>query len=215
MSDWRHRGRFSMSYFATMFLLIGASLAVWPHWISSWLGVIGGYHSYSTPPLASELLGASLGPHGGIALTLSALIPAVVLGWRWRGAATGSDQFWMALSLLLAITTIVLLPGQSVFDHVILLPGIFLLASRWQSHYSSPIFRTLLAVGTAVLLWPWLSSLALIVLRPLLRPEVFSSKTVFLLPLRTAAAFPFVLLGLLVIALRTRQTLDSAATPLR
>jgi hypothetical protein len=121
----------------------------------------------------------------------------------------------MALSLLLAITTIALLPGQSVFDHVILLPGIFLLASRWQSQYSSPIFRTLLAIGTVVLLWPWLSSLALIVLRPLLRPEVFSSKAVLLLPLRTAAAFPFVVLGLLVLAMRARKTLTSAATPLR
>jgi len=214
MSDWRQRSRFSLSFFATMFLLIAASLAVWPHWIPSWLGVVRGYDRYSTPPLISELLGPTLGPHGGIALIVVALIVAVVLGWYLRGAATGSDQFWMALSLLLAITTIALLPGQSVFDHVILLPGIFMLASRWQSHYSSPIFRTLLAVGTAVLLWPWLSSLALIALRPLLRPEVFSSKTVFLLPLRTAAAFPFVVLGLLVLALRTRQTLDSAATPL-
>jgi len=215
LSDWRQRSQFSLSFFATMFLLIGASLAVWPHWISSWLGVVRGYDRYSTPPLISELLGPSLGPHGGVALTLSALIPAVVLGWRWRGAAAGSDQFWMALSLLLAITTIALLPGQSVFDHVILLPGIFLLASRWQSQYSSPIFRTLLAIGTVVLLWPWLSSLALIVLRPLLRPEVFSSKAVLLLPLRTAAAFPFVVLGLLVLAMRARKTLTSAATPLR
>jgi hypothetical protein len=57
MSDWRHRSRFSMSFFATMSLLIAASLAVWPHWIPSWLGVIRGYHRYSTPPLISELLG--------------------------------------------------------------------------------------------------------------------------------------------------------------
>jgi hypothetical protein len=66
-----------------------------------------------------------------------------------------------------------------------------------------------------VLLWPWLSSLALILLRPLLRREVFSSKAVFVLPLRTAVAFPFVVLGLLVLSSRTRQTLNSAATPLR
>jgi hypothetical protein len=215
MSDWRQRGRFSMSFFAMMFLLIAASLAVWPHWIPSWLGVVRGYHRYSTPPLISELLGPTLGPHGGIALTLSALIPAVVLGWRWRGAATGSYQFRMALSLLLAVTTIALLPGQSVFDHVILLPGIFMLASRWQSQYSSSTFRTLLAIGAGVLLWPWLSSLALIVLRPLLRPEVFFSKAVFFLPLRTAAAFPFVVLGLLVLASRARKALLSAAAPMR
>ena len=215
MSDWRHRSRFSMSFFTTMFLLIGASLVVWSHWIPSWLGVIRGYHSYSTPPLASELLGASLGPHGGTALIIVALIAAVALGWHWRAATAGSHEFWMTLSLLLAVTTVAVLPGQSVFDHVILLPGIFLLASRWPAQYSSPTFRTLLAIGTAVLLWPWLSSLALIVLRPLLRPEIFSSKAVFLLPLRTAAAFPFVVLGLLVLAFRTRKALPSAGASLR
>jgi hypothetical protein len=215
LSDWRHRSRFSMSFFATMFLLVGASLVVWPHWIPSWLGVIQGYHRYSMPPLASELLGASLGPYGGVALIVIALIAAVAVGWRWRGAATGSYEFWMTLSLLLAVTTIALLPGQSVCDHIILLPGIFLLASCWRSQRSSSIFRTLLAIGLAVLLWPWLSSLALILLRPLLRREVFSSKAVFVLPLRTAVAFPFVVLGLLVLSSRTRQTLNSAATPLR
>ncbi|MFZ0290427.1 MAG: hypothetical protein WAL65_15255, partial [Candidatus Sulfotelmatobacter sp.] len=52
------------------------------------------------------------------------------------------------------------------------------------------------------LLWPWVASLGLIALRPFLRPEQFYSKAVFVLPLRTAAPFPFVVLGLLAIALR-------------
>ncbi|MGB7822643.1 MAG: hypothetical protein WBL22_10675, partial [Candidatus Sulfotelmatobacter sp.] len=131
-----------------------------------------------------------------------ALLAALVLAWRCRAAAAGSYEFWLTLSLLLAITAITLLPGQAVHDHVILLPGIFLLASRKEPQYSSPIFRALLAVGTAVLLWPWVASLGLIALRPFLRPEQFYSKAVFVLPLRTAAPFPFVVLGLLAIALR-------------
>jgi len=216
--DWRRRGRFNLSFFATLFLLIGASLAVWPRWIQSWGQVVLVYPHYAMPPLASELLGSSLGS-GNIALIAIALIAAILLVWRARAAVAGSYEFWLTLSLLVAITSVTLLPGQSVHDHVILLPGIFLLASRQRPQGSSPIFRALLAVGVSLLLWPWASALALIVLRPFLTPELFYSKAIFVLPLRTAAAFPFVVLALLIMALRAKSRhsaqLLSASPPTR
>jgi hypothetical protein len=84
------------------------------------------------------------------------------------------------------------------------LPGIFLLACRNKSHNSTKIFRALFAMGAAVVLWPWLAAAGLIVLRPFLRPEVFYSKALFVLPLRTAAPFPFLVLALLVLAMRAK-----------
>ena len=188
--------------------------AVRPRWIESWGRVVLGYHRYATPPLASVLPGSSLGAYCGAVFIAIALMTALTLVWRSRDAAAASHEFWLTLSLLLAITTITILPGQSVFDHVILLPGIFLLASRKQPGRSSPIFRALLVVGLAVLLWPWVAALGLIGLRPFLSPEQFYSEAVFALPLRTAAAFPFVVLGLLALALyrtsRRRRELASA-----
>ncbi len=198
--DWRRRGRFTLSFLGTIFLLVSAALAVWPRWIQSWGRIVQGYPQYSMPPLAGELLG--LGPNSGIALFAIALIATLLLARRARAAVAGSYEFWLTLSLLLAITTVTLLPGQSVCDHLILLPGIFLLASRKTSRGSSPIFLALLAIGIAVLLWPWVAALGLIALRPFLSPEVFYSKAVFVLPLRTAAAFPFVVLALLAIVRR-------------
>ncbi|MGA8273111.1 MAG: glycosyltransferase family 87 protein [Candidatus Sulfotelmatobacter sp.] len=213
--DWRRRGRFSISFFATMFILIGASLAVWPHWIESWVRVILGYHAYATPPLTSELVGASSGSLGGAVLIVIATIAALMLAWRGRGAPAGSDEFWLTLSLLLAITTITLLPGQAVYDHVILLPGIFWLASRKQIRDSSPSFRALLMIGAVVLLWPWAAAFGLLAVRPFLSPEQFYSQVVFALPLRTTAAFPFVVLGVLATALRAmlRQAKLTSALP--
>lgn len=217
VQDWRRRGRLSVGFFATMLLLVGAALAVWPHWIREWTGVMLGYPRYAMPPLASVLLGSSLGSLGGTAVLVVALIAALALAWRYRTAAAGSHEFWLALSLLLAITAIAVLPGQSVCDHIILLPGIFLLASREPPQRSSPIFRALLALGIAVLLWPWVASVSLIALRPLLSPELFDSKAVFVLPLRTAAPFPFVVLGLLAMAWRAmsrrKAELTSASVP--
>ncbi len=202
MHDWRRRWQFSVAFFATVLLLVGASLAVWPHWIQAWTQVVLGYHHYAMPPLITVLLASSLGSYGGTVVIAISLIAALLLAWRNRDAPAGSQEFWLTLSLLLAITTVTLLPGQSICDHIILLPGIFLLASRKQSQNSSPIFRTLLAISVAVLLWPWVSALCLITLRPFLSAELFFSKAVFVLPLRTAAAFPFVVLGLLTMARR-------------
>jgi hypothetical protein len=204
-NDWRRRGHFVVAFLATIFLLIVASLAVWPRWIQSWVSVIKGYPRYSIPPLAKELLGSSLGSHLGTPVIAFLLAAALVLAWRGRAAAAGSYEFWLTLSTLLAITTMTLLPGQSVFDHVILLPGIFLLASRNESHDSTRIFRVLYAIGAAIVLWPWLAAASLNALRPFLRPELFYSEALFALPLRTAAPFPFVVLALLVVAIRAKS----------
>ena len=120
-------------------------------------------------------------------------------------------EFWLTLSVLLGITAITMLPGQALHDHVILLPGIFLLALRREVWSSNWIFKALLVLGTVVLLWPWIAACGLIALRPLLTQQQFYSKAVFALPLRTAAAFPFVVLGLLTLALRHTQTDTSGA----
>jgi hypothetical protein len=205
-SDWRKRGRFTISFFATMFLLIASSLLVWPHWIQSWINVIRAYPHYAMPPLASEVLGSNLRSYLGTPVIALLLVVAIVLAWRGRTAAVGSYSFWLTLGSLLALTTVTLAPGQAVHDHVILLPAIFLLVSRERLCNAGAIFRWLFAVGVAVVLWPWLAAACLTALRPFLRPEVFYSEAVFALPLRTAAALPFVVIGLLVLAHR-------AATP--
>ena len=139
------------------------------------------------------------------------LIAAMVLAWRNRAAAVDSVQFWLTLSILCGIATITLLPGLALYDHVILLPGIFLLTLRREEWSSSWIFKALLAIGTATLVWPWIAALSLIVLHPLLTHQQFYSKAILALPLRTAAAFPFVVLGLLALALRRQETTSMIA----
>ena len=204
--DWRTHGGFILGFFSTMLALVFAATVVWPHWIGSWINVVLGYHRYARPPLVSELfafpLGTSTTGLASMALIAVLLIVAAMLAWINRAAALHSTRFWVTLSLLLCITGVTLLPGQAVHDHVILLPGIFLLSGRWREMSSSWIQKILLATAAAILLWPWIASAGLIALRPLLSHQQFYSKAVFALPLRTAAAFPFVVLGLLALALR-------------
>jgi hypothetical protein len=181
---------------------MATSLLALPRWIQSWASVIRGYPRYSTPPLASELLGSALGSTIGTWVIALLLLAGLGLAWRARNATVGSSEFWLTLSILLALTTLTLLPGQSVCDHIILLPGIFLLASARNQRQTTPILRALLALGVAVLLWPWIAAPGLILARPFLSPELFYSQGIFALPLRTAAAFPFVVSGALAVTLR-------------
>jgi len=130
----------------------------------------------------------------------------MILAWRNRAAAYGSFAFWITLTLLLAITTITILPGQAVYDHLILLPGILLLARyRGELHNAGLGPRTLLAVGALVLFWPWIAAFALIVLRPFLAPAYFNSTAFFSLPIRTAASLPFAVLALLAWTFRIKM----------
>jgi hypothetical protein len=104
----------------------------------------------------------------------------------------------MTLSLLLVVTTIVLLPGQAVYDHLILLPGLLLMVrNRENLRAAGWIPRHLLALAGLVLFWPWIAATALITTQPFLSPSTFDSAAVLSLPIRTAASLPFALLAVL------------------
>ena len=204
---WRDRRRFLLGLFSTLTLLVGASLIVSPGWIRSWIHAVLAYRTYTRPPLITEVLTAPLGPRWSppatFVLTAASLVIAIVLVWRHRAAAANSFAFCLTLSLLLAITTITILPGQAVYDHLILLPGILLLARhRAKLRDSGIVPRTLLLLGSLVLFWPWIAAFALILLRPLVSPALYTSTPIFSLPLRAAAPLPFAVLALLAWTLR-------------
>jgi hypothetical protein len=199
---WRDRARYCVGLTSAILVLSGTALLVWPHWVEAWLRVLFGYHAYAGGPLAGEIFG--LGPHlGGTAsLGTIALLVALALSWNKRKASPNSPEFWLTLGLLLCITTVALLPSQGFQDQVILLPGIFVVLYRWRELSFGWIRKALLATAGAVLLWPWLAASGLLVLRPLMTPQVFYSKAAFALPVRTAPVFPFVLFGVLALAFR-------------
>lgn len=206
LHDWPMRKRICIGLSVVLVLLVGAGLMVWPHWVWHWVHAVSEYQGYTPAPLLGELLAPILGPRA--VAQLSWVMPPVLLAWAgamaWRNrAATASSlRFCWALSLVLAVTTVALLPGQAIYDHLALLPGGLLLAMHWRQWSGTWVRRTLMGIGFAVLLWPYFASFAMIVLRPLLSPPVFYSKAVFVLPLRTALVFPFVVLGLLALAFR-------------
>jgi hypothetical protein len=190
-SRWRERRAFVLGWFAWLVVLVGASLDVRPRWILQWLRVLSGYGSYSPPPLIRYSLGPRLGPTLGPAVTVILLLAAVILMWKLRHVAANSPSFLLCVSLLLALTSITILPGQAVYDHIVLLPGILIAAWTWRGRAaSSRPFRVVLAVTALALFWQWIAVVPLLAIKPFLSPEKFFSNSVLLLPLRTAASVP-------------------------
>ena len=216
LESWRTRRGLVLGFFVTLALLVGTSLFVLPHWISSWIHTVLAYRHYTRPPLVTEVLTSSLGPRwmvpATLVLTLSSIVIAVILAWRSRAADAGSLRFWLTLSLLLAITAITVLPGQAVYDHLILLPGILLLIrDRREFTAAGPVPLTLALVGAVILLWNWILAFALIVLRPLLSAAIFDSTPIFSLPIRSAASLPFAVLALLAWSWKLNPSMDATS----
>ena len=199
---WEERRRVVIGFLCTLSALTMAALAVLPHWIQSWIHTVMAARQYTQPPVVTEVLASFLGPRLAgpttLALTVASMVIAIVLAWRNRSAAANSRVFWFTLTVLLTLTTITILRGLAIYDHLILLPAILLLIrDRGELEKAGPVPRILLVVGALVLIWPWMSAFALILLRPWLASSIFNSTAILSLPLRNAASLPCAVLVLL------------------
>ena len=191
MAEWRERWKLAISFFATLAALILSAMLVWPRWIAEWLDVLLHYRDYSNPPLLASLFG----PHLGMVLIVLTLIAAVGFAWHKRSEPPASGEFGLVVSMLLAITTVTLLPEHAVYDHVILLPAIMVVARSWRGAWArNRIVRLVLALAAATVFWPWFAALAVEIIEAV-SPR--AAAALVFLPLRTAAALPFVVLGVL------------------
>jgi hypothetical protein len=213
LAQWRARWRVGAGFLLMSSLLGTSSLLVWPYWIPEWFRVITAYRQYSNPPLVSHLLGKQVGPLLGPLLIAALLVSAVALSWRMRYASSDSSDFRLAVSLLLAITTIAVLPGHAVYDHIVLLPGIILIASSWRTFAASKPFRVTLAITALALFWQWIFAPVVIATRSIVSPAFAS--TLLTLPIRTAASIPFgvcAVLGLMLWQGPQKKTRDDSRT---
>jgi len=197
-SRWHERRSFTYGLLAWSGLLGGLSVLVWPLWIPQWLHVLSGYGSYAPPPLITYSLGPRLGPTLGPVLIVALLMAALILMWRMRSYSAASPAFMLTVSLLFALTSITLLPGQAVYDHVILLPGILLTVWEWRRlAASSRAFAVVLAAAALALFWQWIIVVPLLAIWLFETPQTFFANGLWLLPFHAAASVPLAIAAVL------------------
>lgn len=206
LARWRARWRFVAGFLLVSLALIVSAQFIWPHWIPEWLEAIRRYRTYSPPPLVVYVFGATALSSVGRLLILLCLLCGATLPWRKRAAEASSREFALTISLLLALTTVGLIPGQAAYDHEILLPGIFLIGFAWRDFEVGKAFRVVLGLTALVLAWQWICPPIVIVLHAILSKPFFESH-VLMLPIRTAASIPFGVLALLAM-MTYRKTSD-------
>jgi len=158
LADWRRRYRWAVSFLVSMAILCAASEWYLPHWISRFWQAIREYRSYTGEmSVMDKLMGAPWGR------ALEILAFALMMGacWRDRRQAANNNAFVGALSLVLA-TTVLIVPTYGPYNQVLLIPALLIMLKEWRTIWQGSVAIRALAVFTAgLIVWPWVSSIAL------------------------------------------------------
>jgi hypothetical protein len=194
VADWRRRYPLALSFLATMILLVGTAEWYLPHWIPRFWQAVRDYQRYTG---AMSVMDGLIGIPWSWALEFLAFAAMANTCCRERRQAAGSDAFAFTLSLVLAVT-ILLVPTSAPYNQVLLIPALLLLARErrvlWQRSLTS---RLLLAVTAILVLWPWVSSIALAILVFVLRQETV--ERAWAIPFWTVTQIPVGVAALMMI----------------
>jgi len=159
--DIRRRYRWAVAFAAVMAVQIAAAEYYVPHWIPRFWQAIREYREYTgAMPVAEVFTGTILGR----IVEVLAFVLLIGACWRARPHPASSSTFAVTTSMVLALT-VLLIPTDSVYNQVLLMPALLLLVrdrrAIWDRGMGSRLFLGIVAV---LVVWPWISSVGLVVL---------------------------------------------------
>jgi hypothetical protein len=155
-SDWQNRRRFFFGFGSAMALLLGGAEMILPGWWWLFARALGQYHRYT------QNQSVLLVPwqYSGI-LIAAAVVACGFLLWKLRAVSADEQNFGLAISLVLALTVLVV-PMYAPYNQVLLLPAILVLArDRTLFTSRSRGVRFLYLAAAFALAWQWIASLSL------------------------------------------------------
>lgn len=192
IGDWPRRWPLLASFSLAMACLLGASQWVLPGWMGKFIAALAAYRQYTG---GTSILTALLTPPGGMIVTAGLLLILAVLGWKLRQVPAGSPPFNLLLSLVLAVT-VVIIPTWAPYNQLLLLPALILLVRDWRRLVRfGRLSRLLYLLVVALVAWPWLATLYLSGAWFLQPPAVVQRG--WTLPLYTSMLIPFGVMALL------------------
>jgi len=198
--DWSRRQRLAWGFLTVQALLLLGSEMLSPGWISRFWKVAQAYRQYTYGhSLLDVWLSPRFGPYAAAVLVLAVLI----LCWPCRSCETRTSGFFLATSLVLA-TTLVVIPTLEPHAQLLLLPGfLFLLKYRREIWHSSRETRLLVLSAWILPAWAWTAAMAMTLAATWLPGEALQRH--WILPLSTSPLIPCGALLVLALLLH-RQT---------
>jgi hypothetical protein len=156
LHDWRNRRRFLFGFGLVMVLLLAGAEIILPGWWRMFAHALGQYHRY-TQNQSVLLLPWE---YSGIVIAAAVLACGFFL-WRLRGEPAEAGNFGLAISLVLALTVLVV-PMYAPYNQVLFLPAILVLVcDRIFFTSRSRGVRFLYLAAVFALAWQWIGSLIL------------------------------------------------------
>lgn len=178
--EWRGRWRLLLSFGVTLALLIGGGEFLLPGWLGDFVAAMEEYRKYfPTTSLPRLLLGDSL----GIAVSLVIVVWLLSFAWKNRKSSGDSRQFVLVFAAFL-MGTVLAFPLFTPFNQALLILPTVLVVREWRA-----FSRLARLTFVAIMFWPWITSLALL----LLRPPVDPASRLPLLPAFAASFLPLLL----------------------
>ncbi len=191
IADWRRRYPWLASFLVSMTILCAASAWYLPNWMARFWEAMREYHNYTGEMSVTQL---EIGFPWSRVIELFGLAIVARICWRERRQAADSEAFAFSLSLVLAITILVV-PSYGPYNQALLLPAfLIMLKERREIWARSPASRVLCVILIGLFCWQWLwcmvlSSLSFVL--PLASVERWTQMplwTVLLCPLAVAGA---------------------------
>jgi hypothetical protein len=205
LGDLRRRYRWAASFLIVLTVLCVASEWLLPHWIGRFWHALGEYWRYAQ---AVPMLEAILPRAWGRLLEVLFAGTTALACWKRRQSPENTSAFQSCTCLVMALT-VLLVPTFSLYNQVLLVPAILLIARDRRTIWEGGLVsRALLMVVTALLVWPWLSAAALAGLSFTLPPETVGHA--WSLPLWTVPQIP-VAVAALVLVHYYRSTFTASA----
>jgi hypothetical protein len=162
------------------FVFCGAGELLVPGWLGNFVAAMAAYRRYfPTTSLPRLLLGDTLG------IAVSFVIVAWLLIFGWKHRKTGGDSpRLVAVFAAFLMGTVLAFPLFTPFNQVLLILPAMLVIREWAG-----LGRLGRIIFILVVFWPWITSTALLALRPPLGP----ASQLALLPALAASAMPLLL----------------------
>jgi hypothetical protein len=207
LSDLRRRYRWAASFLIVLIFLCAASELVLPHWVGRFWRAVGEYWQYTQ---ATPMLEAMLGRFAGKLIEVLLAAITVLFCYRRRKPAEDSASFQSSTCLVLALT-VISVPTFSLYNQVLLIPAILLIARDCRAIWAGGLVgRVLLILTSGLLAWQWLSAAVLAGLSFIVARETM--ERAWVMPLWAVPQIPLVVAGLLLIHYY-RGTFTAAAKP--
>ncbi len=179
LGDWRKRWPLAAGFGVTFGLLAGAGEMVLPGWPRYFFEGLEAYRKYFPTTSPFRLV---FGDWAGGMLSIFMVVGLAAFSWRKRRVTARSDEFVQLIALVF-ITTALVLPLLTPYNQVLLLLPVLMLIRDW-----ARLPRAGQIGFTALVAWPCVLSLALLVHTP----QLDSLNRLPLLPSVFALLFPFV-----------------------